>query len=108
MEKKLALAALFFLVVLFAGMYGAFYAEAGDNGGKEDGLKEVYDFLKECDNYYLATAEGDQPRVRSFGSLAIFEGKLYFFCDAIEADEEKNYRGIICQLPIFPRPGGAA
>jgi len=41
------------------------------------GLQEVYDFLKECGTYYLATVEGDQPRVRPFGTVDIFEGKLY-------------------------------
>lgn len=40
-------------------------------------MQEVYDFLKECETYYLATVEGDQPRVRPFGTVDIFEGKLY-------------------------------
>ena len=40
-------------------------------------MQEVYDFLKECKTYYLATVEGDQPRVRPFGTVDIFEGKLY-------------------------------
>lgn len=40
-------------------------------------MKEVYDFLKKCGTYYLATAEGDQPRVRPFGTIDIFEDKLY-------------------------------
>ncbi len=40
-------------------------------------MKEVYDFLKKCQTYYLATTEGDQPRVRPFGTVAIFEDKLY-------------------------------
>ena len=39
--------------------------------------QEVYDFLKACNTYYLATVEGDQPRVRPFGTVDIFEGKLY-------------------------------
>ena len=34
-------------------------------------------FLKQCGTYYLATVEGDQPRVRPFGTAEIFEGKLY-------------------------------
>ena len=34
-------------------------------------------FLKKCGTYYLATVEGDQPRVRPFGTAEIFEGKLY-------------------------------
>ena len=40
-------------------------------------MQEVYDFLKEAGVYYLATVEGDQPRVRPFGTVDIFEDKLY-------------------------------
>ena len=40
-------------------------------------MKRVYDFLKKAEVYYLATVEGDQPRVRPFGTAHIFEGKLY-------------------------------
>ena len=40
-------------------------------------MKRVCDFLKEAQTYYLATVEGDQPRVRPFGTANIFEGKLY-------------------------------
>lgn len=40
-------------------------------------MKEVYDFLKSCGTYYLATVEGDQPRVRPFGTVNIFEDRLY-------------------------------
>ena len=40
-------------------------------------MKEVYEFLKQNKTYYLATMEGDQPRVRPFGTIDIFEDKLY-------------------------------
>ena len=40
-------------------------------------IEKVYNFLKEAQTYYLATVEGDQPRVRPFGTTNIFEGKLY-------------------------------
>ncbi|MCB8817833.1 pyridoxamine 5'-phosphate oxidase family protein [Desulfosporosinus shakirovi] len=40
-------------------------------------MQEVLDFLKKCQTYYLATVDGDQPRVRPFGTANIFEGKLY-------------------------------
>ena len=40
-------------------------------------MKRVYDFLKKAETYYLATVEGDQPRVRPFGTINEFEGKLY-------------------------------
>ena len=35
-------------------------------------MQEVYDFLKKCVTYYLATMEGDQPRVRPFGTIDLF------------------------------------
>ena len=40
-------------------------------------MQEVYEFLKKCGAYYLATIDGDQPRVRPFGTYLIFEDKLY-------------------------------
>ena len=40
-------------------------------------MKKVCDFLKQCGTYYLATAEGHQPRVRPFGTVNIFEDRLY-------------------------------
>ena len=40
-------------------------------------MEEVYDFLKKCGTFYIATEEGDQPRVRPFGVVNIFEDKLY-------------------------------
>ena len=40
-------------------------------------MERVCQFLKEAGTYYLATVEGDQPRVRPFGTAHIFEGRLY-------------------------------
>ena len=40
-------------------------------------MKEVQEFLKECGVYYLATVDGDEPRVRPFGTAEIFEEHLY-------------------------------
>ena len=40
-------------------------------------MNEIYEFIKKCGTYYLATVEGDQPRVRPFGTIDIFEDKLY-------------------------------
>lgn len=41
------------------------------------GIEKVTQFLKDAETYYLATAEGDQPRVRPFGTAHLYEGKLY-------------------------------
>ena len=49
-------------------------------------MQSVYDFIKECKTYYLATVEADgQPRVRPFGTIDIFNGKLY-----IQTGKKKN------------------
>ena len=40
-------------------------------------MNKVKDFLKDAGTYYLATVDGDQPRVRPFGTVNEFEGKLY-------------------------------
>ncbi|MDD3569963.1 MAG: pyridoxamine 5'-phosphate oxidase family protein [Lachnospiraceae bacterium] len=48
-------------------------------------MKEVYEFLKKCQTYYLATVDGDQPRVRPFGTVNIFDDKLY-----IQTGKSKN------------------
>ncbi len=40
-------------------------------------MERVYNFLKDAGTYFLATVDKDQPRVRPFGTVNIFEGKLY-------------------------------
>ena len=40
-------------------------------------MDKVLKFLKDAETYYLATVEGDQPRVIPFGTAHVFEGKLY-------------------------------
>lgn len=48
-------------------------------------MKKVYDFLKNAGTYYLATAEEDQPRVRPFGTVLLFEDKLYLQTGKVKA-----------------------
>lgn len=40
-------------------------------------MHRVYDFLKKANFYYLATIENNQPRVRPFGTIDLFDNKLY-------------------------------
>ena len=40
-------------------------------------MQEVYEFLKSAGTYYLATMDGAQPRVRPFGTIDLFDGRLY-------------------------------
>ena len=62
---------------------------------KHEKQKEVYEFLKKCGTYYLATMEGDQPRVRPFGTVNLFEDKLY-----IQTGKVKN---VSKQMKTNPR-----
>lgn len=41
-------------------------------------MRNVYEFLKAADTYFLATMDGDQPRVRPFGTIDLFQDRLYF------------------------------
>jgi uncharacterized pyridoxamine 5'-phosphate oxidase family protein len=70
------------VIVLLA----TFSVQAQTNASKEEqAMKEVCDFLKACEYYFIATTEGDQPRVRPFGTAAIFENRLY-----IQTGKRKN------------------
>lgn len=48
-------------------------------------MEEVYEFLKACGTYYLATVEGNQARVRPFGTVDLFDGKLYIQTGKVKA-----------------------
>ncbi len=58
-------------------------------------MKEVYEFLKKCGTYFLATVDGNQPRVRPFGTVDIFENRLY-----IQTGKVKN---VSQQIKANPR-----
>lgn len=77
--KNTALKAFFLMTVCsVCGVLAA--AEA-----PSEGMKQVYDFLKEAKCYYIATVDGDQPHVRPFGTILIFENRLY-----IQTGRKKN------------------
>ena len=40
-------------------------------------MEEVYEFLKKAGTYFIATCEGNQPRVRPFGTVNLYKGRLY-------------------------------
>ena len=59
-------------------------------------IEEVCQFLKDAGTYYLATTDGDQPRVRPFGTAHIFEGKLY-----IQSGKRKDVAAQLAANPKF-------
>ena len=60
-----------------------------------EGIEKVCEFLGKTKTYYLATVEGDQPRVRPFGTAHIYDGKLY-----IQTGKVKN---VSKQLGVNPK-----
>jgi uncharacterized pyridoxamine 5'-phosphate oxidase family protein len=76
--------------------FGSETSSAENKGQKiEDGKQEVHDFMKSCGNYFLATADGDQPRVRPLGTVAVYEGKLYF--------QTGNKKDVSKQMALNPK-----
>ncbi|MCQ2409418.1 MAG: pyridoxamine 5'-phosphate oxidase family protein [Clostridia bacterium] len=62
-------------------------------------MEKVFEFLKEAGTYYIATCDKDQPRVRPFGTVNIFEGKLYIQSGKVKPfakQIEKNPKTEIC------------
>ena len=57
------------------------------------GIDKVYEFLKKCGTYYLATADGNQPRVRPFGTIDLFGGKLYIQTGKSKEVSRQKIRG---------------
>ena len=58
-------------------------------------MKRAYDFLKAAGTFYLATVQGDQPRVRPFGAVALFEDRLYITTG--------NVKPVFAQLMVNPK-----
>ncbi len=58
-------------------------------------MRRVYDFLKEAKIYYLATIDGDQARVRPFGTIDLFDGRLYIMT--------KNGKKVSDQMKANPK-----
>ena len=64
-------------------------------------MQRVYDFLKKAGTYYLATVEGDQPRVRPFGTVLIFEGRLYIQTGRVKPVAKQLYANPKAELCAF-------
>lgn len=49
-------------------------------------MQKIYDFIKEAETYFIATLDGDQPRVRPFGTIDIYNGRL-----GIQTGKKKDF-----------------
>jgi len=69
--------------------------------GQKFSITDVYDFLKKTEVYFIATMDGNSPRVRPFGTIAIFEGRLYIQTGKqkrVSKQIKKNPKVEICAL----------
>ena len=64
-------------------------------------MEKVHEFLKSAGVYYLATVEGDQPRVRPFGTVHIFEGKLYIQTGKVKPVSKQLAANPKCEICAF-------
>ena len=64
-------------------------------------MKRVHDFLKAAGVYYLATVEGDQPRVRPFGTAHMFEDKLYIQTGKVKPVSKQLSANPKCEICAF-------
>ena len=64
-------------------------------------MERVCEFLKSAGAYYLATVEGDQPRVRPFGTAHIFEGKLYIQTGKVKPVSKQLAANPKCEICAF-------
>ena len=81
-------------------------ADSIDPQTKQANMEEVQSYLKECGTFFIATVDGDQPRVRAFGVSEIIDGRLYIMTGKVKdvyKQMAKNGKFEICAL----KPSGS-
>ncbi|MBO7678186.1 MAG: pyridoxamine 5'-phosphate oxidase family protein [Thermoguttaceae bacterium] len=64
-------------------------------------MQRVYEFLKKCATYYLATDDNGQPRVRPFGTILIYNGRLCFQTGKAKRVSEQIHRNPKIEICAF-------
>ena len=64
-------------------------------------MDKVLKFLKDAETYYLATVEGDQPKVRPFGTAHVFEGKLYIQTGKVKDVSKQLHQNPTAEICAF-------
>lgn len=64
-------------------------------------MEKVCEFLKSAETYFLATVEGDQPRIRPFGTIHIFDGKLYIQTGKVKSVSRQLAANPKCEICAF-------
>lgn len=69
-------------------------------------MNEIYEFIKKCETYFLATVEDGQPRNRPFGTINIFEGKLYIQTSKLKNVSKQIQKNPRVELSCFDASTG--
>jgi uncharacterized pyridoxamine 5'-phosphate oxidase family protein len=86
MKKVISLLSVFLLAVGLSETLASNGADSLKTDSKEkQSMQEVYEFMKKCGHYFIATVDGDQPRVRAFGTVVIFDNRI-----CIQTGRKKN------------------
>ncbi|MGN6713515.1 pyridoxamine 5'-phosphate oxidase family protein [Anaerocolumna jejuensis] len=64
-------------------------------------MEKTYEFLKKIGTYFLATMDGEKPRVRPFGTVHIFEGKLYIQTGKIKKVSKQMHANPNIEISAF-------
>lgn len=64
-------------------------------------MEKVYEFMKKCGTYYLATVENGQPRVRPFGTVDLFDGGLYIQTGKVKPVSRQLHENPLAEICCF-------
>lgn len=71
-----------------------------------EGMQRVHDYIKQAKLFYIATMDGDQPRVRPFGFVMLFDERLYFTTTSEKKAYQQMLRNPKVELCILGGDGG--
>ncbi len=101
-KKRYKMKKVLFAVMFALAAFNSSYAQVtNEKKSMEENMKEVQAYLKECGAFFIATVDGDQPRVRPFGVSEIIDGRLYIMTGKVKdvyKQIAKNGKFEICAL----------
>ena len=101
-KQRYKMKKLLFAVIFALAAFNSSYAQVtNEKKSMEENMKEVQAYLKECGAFFIATVDGEQPRVRPFGVSEIIDGRLYIMTGKVKdvyKQIAKNGKFEICAL----------
>ena len=67
-------------------------------------MQKIYKFLKDARIYYLATSDGVQPRVRPFGTINLYDGRLYILTSKKKSVSQQLHQNPKIEISAYLHP----